>query len=148
MTTAAPAAPSSTYAGEIPPDQAWLRLSREEKAKLIDVRTQAEWSFVGVPDLSSIGKQVLLVSWQVFPAMVRNDAFTAQLETHGIHKNDVLLLLCRSGVRSKAAAEYLTALGYQACWNVSDGFEGPHDEAKHRGGKAGWKVAGLPWAQG
>ncbi|TAN68716.1 MAG: rhodanese-like domain-containing protein, partial [Magnetospirillum sp.] len=49
-TTTAPAAPSSTYAGEISPDQAWRRLSQEEKAKLIDVRTQAEWSFVGVPD--------------------------------------------------------------------------------------------------
>lgn len=148
MTTISTAVPPSTYAGEITPSQAWTRLSQESNAKLVDVRTQAEWSFVGVPDLSSLDKQVLLVSWQVFPSMVRNDAFAAQLETHGIRKTDVILLLCRSGVRSKAAAEYLTALGYQACWNVTDGFEGPHDEVKHRGGKAGWKFSDLPWAQG
>ena len=137
-----------TYAGEITPNQVWKRLSEEQNAKLVDVRTQAEWSFVGVPDLSSLDKQVLLVSWQVFPSMARNDAFAAQLEAHGIRKDDVLLLLCRSGVRSKAAAEYLTALGYQAAWNITDGFEGPHDEAKHRGGKVGWKASNLPWAQG
>ncbi len=59
-----------------------------------------------------------------------------------------MLLLCRSGVRSKAAAEFLTALGYQSCWNVDEGFEGPHDETKHRGLVAGWKADGLPWAQG
>ena len=138
----------STYAGEITPTQAWLRLSEEPTAKLVDVRTQAEWSFVGIPDLGSMDKQVLLVSWQVFPSMARNDAFATQLESHGLRKDDTVLLLCRSGVRSKAAAEYLTALGYGSAWNVTDGFEGPHDGQKHRGGQAGWKFSGLPWVQG
>jgi len=139
---------TSTYAGEISPAEAWKRLAAEPNAKIIDVRTQAEWSFVGVTDLSSVAKQPLLVSWQVFPTMARNDAFATQLEAHGIKKDDVLLLLCRSGVRSKAAAEYLTQLGYQAAWNVTDGFEGPHDDSRHRGATAGWKASGLPWAQG
>lgn len=138
----------TSYAGDMSPSQAWERLKSEPTAKLIDVRTQAEWSFVGVPDLSPAQKQVLLVSWQVFPTMARNDAFADQLAAHGVKKDDVVLLLCRSGVRSKAAAEYLTSLGYQSAWNVSDGFEGPHDEAKHRGIKAGWKAEQLPWAQG
>ncbi|ARJ65645.1 sulfurtransferase [Magnetospirillum sp. ME-1] len=136
------------YAGEISPKDAWERLASDPAAKIIDVRTQAEWSFVGVPDLSPVGKQVLLVSWQVFPTMARNDAFAAQVEAHGVKKDDTLLLLCRSGVRSRAAAELLTQLGYTAAWNITDGFEGPHDQAKHRGLTAGWKASGLPWAQG
>jgi rhodanese-related sulfurtransferase len=136
------------YAGEISPSDAWERLASAPSAKIIDVRTQAEWSFVGVPDLSPLGKQVLLVSWQVFPTMARNDAFAAQVEAHGVKKDDTLLLLCRSGVRSRAAAELLTQLGYGAAWNITDGFEGPHDSAKHRGLTAGWKASGLPWAQG
>ena len=148
MTAVSTAAAPATYAGEISPTQAWACLSQDPKAKLIDVRTQAEWSFVGIPDLSSLDKQVLLVSWQIFPTMDRNGAFLAQLESHGIGKDDLLLLLCRSGVRSKAAAEYLTAQGYGAAWNVADGFEGPHDGQKHRGGQAGWKFSSLPWAQG
>ena len=148
MTSISPLSATLGYAGEITPADAWNRLGAEPNAKIIDVRTQAEWSFVGVPDLSSLGKQVLLVSWQVFPTMARNDAFAAQLEAHGVKKDDVLLLLCRSGVRSKAAAEFLTALGYQAAWNITDGFEGPHDPQKHRGAVAGWKSSQLPWAQG
>ncbi|WP_096702149.1 rhodanese-like domain-containing protein [Magnetospirillum sp. 15-1] len=136
------------YAGEISPAAAWERLASDPSAKVIDVRTQAEWSFVGVPDLSPVGKQVLLVSWQVFPTMARNDAFVAQVEAHGVKKDDTLLLLCRSGVRSRAAAELLTQLGYTGAWNVTDGFEGPHDSTKHRGAVAGWKASGLPWAQG
>ncbi|CAA7617128.1 Rhodanese-related sulfurtransferase [Candidatus Terasakiella magnetica] len=136
------------YAGEITPTDAWKRVCDTPNAKIIDVRTQAEWSFVGVPDLSSSAKQLLLVSWQVFPTMARNDAFATQLDAHGVKKDDVLLLLCRSGVRSKAAAEFLTSLGYQQCWNITDGFEGPHDIAKHRGIAAGWKASGLPWVQG
>lgn len=136
------------YAGEISPSESWARLASDPRAKIVDVRTQAEWSFVGVPDLSSVGKQVLLVSWQVFPTMARNDAFAAQLEANGVGKDDVILLLCRSGVRSRAAAEFLTQLGYSQAWNITDGFEGPHDSAKHRGTTAGWKASGLPWAQG
>jgi rhodanese-related sulfurtransferase len=148
MTFPPSASRPTTYAGDVTPDQAWRLLSEDASARLVDVRTQAEWSFVGVPDLSSLDKQPLLVSWQVFPTMNRNEAFADQLETLGVSKGDTVLLLCRSGVRSKAAAEFLTAQGYRSCWNISDGFEGPHDEAKHRGTKAGWKVLGLPWAQG
>jgi rhodanese-related sulfurtransferase len=140
--------PSPTYAGEIGAAETWQRLAADPNAKLVDVRTQAEWAYVGVPDLSTLGKQPLLVSWQVFPSMARNEAFSEQLATLGAKPGDTLLLICRSGVRSKAAAEYLTQLGYTACWNVSDGFEGPHDDAKHRGGKAGWKASNLPWVQG
>lgn len=139
---------TTTYAGEITPTEAWTRLSEDSRARLIDVRTQAEWVYVGLPDLAAIEKQTLLVSWQIFPTMARNDAFADQLAAQGVRPDDPLLFICRSGVRSKAAAELMTSLGYTACWNVSDGFEGQLDDQRHRGGRGGWKAAGLPWIQG
>lgn len=138
----------STYAGDISPRDSWEKLSQSPDARLVDVRTQAEWQFVGVPDLSSLEKQPLLVSWQVFPTMARNEAFAQQLAAQGITTATPLYFLCRSGVRSKAAAELMTSLGYGQCWNISDGFEGPLDGARHRGGQSGWKASGLPWMQG
>jgi len=136
------------YAGDIVPSEAWQRLSSEGGAKLIDVRTQAEWMYVGVPDLGSLEKQPLLVSWQVFPTMSRNEAFAQQIEAQGVSRDDTLLFLCRSGVRSRAAAELMTSLGFSHSYNISDGFEGPLDDGRHRGAKLGWKASGLPWVQG
>lgn len=138
----------TAYAGDLTPAQAWERLQSEPNAKLIDVRTQAEWVYVGVPDLSPVGKQPILVQWQTFPAMARNEAFADQLKAQGIAPGDTLLFLCRSGVRSKAAAELMTQLGFGASYNIADGFEGPLDGSRHRGAAAGWKASGLPWAQG
>jgi Rhodanese-related sulfurtransferase len=138
----------TAYAGDISPSEAWERLTSDPKAKLVDVRTQAEWVYVGIPDLTPLGKQPLLVSWQVFPAMTRNEAFAEQLKSQGVQPDDTVLFLCRSGVRSKAAAELVTSLGYTAAYNVLDGFEGQLDSARHRGTAGGWKAAGLPWAQG
>lgn len=136
------------YAGEITPAEAWERLASSGDVKLVDVRTQAEWVYVGIPDLASLEKQPVLVSWQVFPTMTKNEAFAEQLAAQGIGKDDTVLFLCRSGVRSKAAAELMTSLGYAQCWNITDGFEGPLDGTRHRGGQAGWKASGLPWLQG
>ena len=138
----------TTYSGDLSPRDSWEKLKSTPEARLVDVRTQAEWQFVGLPDLSSLETQPILVSWQVFPTMAKNEAFAQQLAAQGITAGTPLLFLCRSGVRSKAAAELMTSLGYQECWNISDGFEGPLDEARHRGGKAGWKADNLPWLQG
>jgi rhodanese-related sulfurtransferase len=136
------------YAGDVSPADTWERLAADPKAKLIDVRTQAEWMYVGVPDLAPLSRQPLLVSWQVFPSMAVNDSFAAQVAAQGVGKDESLFFLCRSGVRSRAAAELLTALGYKHCYNIADGFEGPPDSARHRGATAGWKASGLPWVQG
>ncbi|MBC7907730.1 MAG: rhodanese-like domain-containing protein [Rhodospirillaceae bacterium] len=138
----------TAYAGDITPTEAWEKLASDANAKLIDVRTQAEWVYVGIPDLAPVDKKPLLVSWQVFPTMTKNEAFAQQLQSQGVQPGDTLLFLCRSGVRSKAAAELMTGLGYSASYNILDGFEGGLDETRHRGTGAGWKVAGLPWAQG
>lgn len=138
----------TAYAGDITPTEAWEKLASDANAKLIDVRTQAEWVYVGIPDLAPLDKKPLLVSWQVFPTMTKNEAFAEQLKSQGVQPGDTLLFLCRSGVRSKAAAELMTGLGYNASYNILDGFEGALDGTRHRGTAGGWKVAGLPWAQG
>ncbi|MDH3476101.1 MAG: rhodanese-like domain-containing protein [Rhodospirillales bacterium] len=136
------------YAGDVGPSEAWRILAEDPAALLVDVRTDAEWNFVGLPDLGDLGKQTLCVAWQIFPAMALNQDFSAELEAKGVTKQQPLLLICRSGVRSRHAAIALTQAGYGPCYNVADGFEGGHDEAGHRGRTAGWKAEGLPWAQG
>lgn len=137
-----------SYAGDVTPDEAWLILQGESAATLIDVRTDAEWSYVGGPDLSSLDKTPVAISWQLFPSMAINPGFVDEVERLDLSKDTPILLLCRSGARSKAAAQALTARGYRWCFNIADGFEGPHDETRHRGSVAGWKASGLPWRQG
>lgn len=134
------------YAGDIPADMAWRILAEDARAALIDVRTAPEWAFVGGVDLSSLGKQDLRISWQLFPQMNVNPTFVAEVSLAGAPNNAPLLLLCRSGVRSRAAAIALTAAGYGPCYNIIDGFEGQLDEVRHRG-QGGWKAFNLPWAQ-
>lgn len=136
-----------SYAGDVDPTEAWKMLSQSEQATLVDVRTEAEWGYVGVPDLSGIGKQPLFLQWQVFPTMTPNPNFVAALAEARPDKDAPLLFLCRSGARSRAAAVAMTAAGYRHCYNVSDGFEGNADVARHRGQVAGWKASGLPWVQ-
>ncbi len=129
----------------------WDRLKTDPAAVLVDVRTKAEWSFVGVADLSSIGRQVLLTEWQTFPAGQVDpqfaDKLAGQLEAAGVGKDHEIFFICRSGGRSKSAATVMAAKGYSRCRNVADGFEGPLDPTRHRGAAGGWKAAGLPWVQ-
>jgi rhodanese-related sulfurtransferase len=139
---------TETYAGDLTPRSAWTMLAGDPGAVLIDVRTKPEWAYVGLPDLAPIGKQALKIEWQSWPEGTRNPDFAAAVTQAGIAREQKILLLCRSGVRSKAAAELLTAQGWRHCYNISDGFEGPLDAAKHRGGSAGWQHDGLPWQQG
>ncbi|MGO4362043.1 rhodanese-like domain-containing protein [Terrabacter sp. RAF57] len=136
-----------SYAGDVTPEQAWTVLRDEPGAALVDVRTRAEWSYVGLPDLGGIGKDVVLVEWQTYPEGTVNERFTADLEAAGVPKDAPVYFLCRSGVRSVAAAEAATRNGWSRSHNVLEGFEGTHDEQRHRA-VSGWKVAGLPWVQG
>ena len=136
------------YAGDIKPKAAWDILQKDPDACLIDVRTDAEWRYVGLPKLDKLGKATHCVSWQVFPDNRLNGGFVEQIKGAGIRPDQPLLLLCRSGQRSKNAAIALTAAGYRCCYNVAEGFEGDRDGTGHRGTVGGWKVAGLPWEQG
>lgn len=131
--------------------EVWERLKSDPGSQMVDVRTQAEWAFVGMPDLSSLGKQLLCVEWQQFPGAQPNQSFTSQVETGlselSAGQDTELFFICRSGQRSLLSAEALAAAGYRACHNVAGGFEGPLDTDGHRGRVAGWKAAGLPWLQ-
>lgn len=135
------------YAGDLSVRESWELLARDKNAVLVDCRSDAEWAFVGAPDLSSLDAKPVFVSWQTFPGMRPNPFFADQVKAAGIGPERSVLFLCRSGVRSKAAAIAVTASGYERCYNVAGGFEGPHDQARHRGGVEGWKAAGLPWKQ-
>jgi rhodanese-related sulfurtransferase len=136
------------YAGDLSPSDAWKLLTDDRAATLIDVRTPAEWNYVGVPDLSSVGKQPLLVPWVFFPSMELNEQFATHVENSGLDRDAPLLFICRSGARSRAAAIAMAARGFTKCYNVASGFEGDADKTRHRGTVSGWKVEGLPWLQG
>lgn len=141
------AQPEAGYAGDVNPRKAYDILSADADAVLIDCRTTPEWQFVGVPDLSPLGKEVLLLSWQAYPTMDVQVDFVDQVKARGVTPDQPVLLLCRSGARSRAAAIALTQAGFEKAFNVAEGFEGDKDGEQHRGQVGGWKVAGLPWVQ-
>ena len=142
-----PAVTSLGYGGDVSSPEAWRALAERDDAVLIDVRTTAEWAFVGLPDLSELNKKALSISWQFYPDMRLNENFAAEVRAEGVRPEQAVYLICRSGQRSRHAAMALTAAGYAHCFNVADGFEGPPDAERRRGRVAGWKFAGLPWVQ-
>ena len=141
----------SGYAGDVECSTAWENLADNKNSILVDVRTSAEWNFVGLPDLSALQKDVVLLEWQQYPAMNLNSDFTTELssliEKIGGDQDTEIYFLCRSGVRSQSAAVAMTSLGYKNSFNVIGGFEGGHNEQKHRGRVNGWKASNLPWHQ-
>ena len=132
------------YKGDLLPGETYERLQASDNAVLIDVRTDAEWAFVGIPAVENL----MRLCWQSYPTMERNPGFEAEVETAGISKDAEIFLICRSGQRSAAAAVALTQAGFENCYNVAEGFEGDKDARGHRGSVGGWKHAGLPWIQG
>lgn len=139
------------YAGDIEPPRAWDLLSKEQDAVLVDVRTSAEWNFVGLSDLSSLGKQTVMIEWQSLPSMARNANFDRDIKDvlEQLHAGPAtaIVFICRSGARSRDAAISMTQSGFRRCYNLAGGFEGDLDAARHRGGRNGWKFYGLPWKQ-
>lgn len=133
-----------SYAGDITPRQAWDLLSDNPDAMLVDVRTDAEWRFVGVPDLTGLGRAVVYIEWNRTDGQ-RNEDFVSDLLAAGVAGGPVVFL-CRSGNRSIGAAEAATAAGIAPSYNVLDGFEGNLDDDGHRGA-TGWRAIGLPWRQ-
>lgn len=129
-----------TYAGDLTPEQAHALILEQPHATLIDVRTMAEWTWVGVPDIDG----ARFVEWNSWPSGSPNPDFVAQA-SDGLDQSEPILCLCRSGARSAAAAAALTAAGFTTVYNISDGFEGNPDHDGHRRG--GWRGAGLPWRQ-
>jgi rhodanese-related sulfurtransferase len=145
------ASPTPDYAGDLSVQQAWDLLVQDPKVQLIDVRTVAEWNFVGLPDLSSLERPVHRVEWQSYPSMQPNPHFVADaiqaLGEAGADTSTPVVFLCRTGARSRAAAMAMTRAGYQKAFNIASGFEGAITPEGHRGAIDGWKAAGLPWRQ-
>lgn len=138
-----------SYAGDITPQEAWKLLSENPRAVLVDVRTDAEWRFVGVPDLSSLGREVVYIEWNTGNG-TRNENFLSDLQEHvppAETEERPVVFLCRSGNRSIGAAEVATEAGITPAYNVLDGFEGHLNASGHRG-DTGWRAVGLPWKQG
>ena len=127
------------YAGSLAPVDAWA-LVEAGRAVLVDVRSNEERKFVGYVPGS------VHVAWATGTALTRNPRFLRELEAK-VGKNDVVLLLCRSGKRSALAAEAATKIGFNAAFNVSEGFEGDLDADGRRGRVGGWRLHGLKWVQ-
>jgi len=130
------------YAGALAPKEAFALMRSAVPATLVDVRTQAEWYWVGrVPG-------AVTIEWSTYPGGARNPAFLAQLREQVPMTSALLMFICRSGQRSHHAAALATEAGYSHCYNVLEGFEGDRDAQGHRNSINGWRATGLPWEQG
>ena len=131
---------SLSYAGALTPHEAYEVWREIPGAKLVDVRTSAEFEWVGrIPGAVEI-------EWITYPTGQPNPDFMKELEQH-VPKDVPLMFICRSGMRSHHAAVMATKAGYAECYNVLEGFEGDKDPSGHRNSEAGWRHAGLPWVQ-
>ena len=129
------------YAGELTPNEAYFLLQNAPGAKIVDVRTRAEWDWVGrVPEAVEI-------EWNQYPGGQRNPHFLAELKQQ-LDPEAIVMFLCRSGVRSIGAASAATEAGYRNSYNIMEGFEGDKDAQAHRNTVGGWRKHGLPWIQG
>jgi rhodanese-related sulfurtransferase len=129
------------YSGALLPEEAFTLLQNVPAAKLVDVRSNAEWNFVGVIP------GAVNVEWKTFPGMIDNPHFLEQLK-HQVDAESLVMFICRTGARSDQAARTAAANGFSDCFNVLEGFEGDKDGHGHRGKVNGWKARNLPWAQG
>jgi rhodanese-related sulfurtransferase len=128
------------YCGALMPSEAYTLLQTAPGAKIVDVRTRAEWDYVGrVPN-------AVQIEWQTYPGGQPNPAFLAELQAQ-VECESPVMFLCRSGARSHAAAIAATGNGYSQAFNVLEGFEGNKDAEGHRNSIGGWRAAGLPWVQ-
>ena len=126
------------YSGALTPKEAYEVWQLAPGAKLVDVRTRAEWDWVGrIPD-------AIEIEWISYPGNQLNNDFLAQLKRQ-VDSESLVMFLCRSGMRSQKAACLATEAGYAECFNVLEGFEGDVDASGQRGKIGGWRKAGLPW---
>lgn len=128
------------YAGAVTPDEAVALLGANPDAKLVDVRTRAEWTYVGRPE------NAVEIEWQTFPDMTVNPQFLDELE-RAAAKESPVFFICRSGARSHHAAIAAQNAGWKAAFNVLEGFEGDLDDRQKRNRVNGWRFRGLPWSQ-
>ena len=127
-----------SYAGALTPKEAYALWQTAPGTRVVDVRTRAEWNWVGrIPG-------AIEIEWQGWPDTHANPNFLAELRQQADPESQ-LLFVCRSGIRSHHAAVAATEVGWTACYNVLEGFEGDKDANGQRGKLGGWRHAGLPW---
>ena len=130
---------SLPYAGEVTLEETY-RLFSAYGAKIIDVRSRFEYETIGhIPGTA-------LVSWKHWPSGETNADFLPELHAQ-CAADDIVLFLCRSGIRSHATAKVAAATGFRQAFNILEGFEGDLDQHGQRGNIGGWRKAGLPWIQ-
>jgi rhodanese-related sulfurtransferase len=128
------------YIGALLPSEAYSLLQKAPGAKLVDVRTRAEWDYVGRVS------GAVQIEWQRYPTGQVNPDFLVELQAQ-VDPEALVMFMCRSGARSHAAATAAAAAGYTQAFNVLEGFEGDKDQNGHRNTVGGWRAAGLPWVQ-
>lgn len=130
----------AAYEGALTPKEATELLQLVPHARLVDVRTRAEWDWVGrVPN-------AIEIEWQTYPGSTPNPHFIQSLR-QALPTETLLLFLCRSGDRSASAAAAATEAGFPDCYNILEGFEGDKDGQGQRNRLNGWRFHGLPWHQ-
>ncbi|MFW2076867.1 rhodanese-like domain-containing protein [Acinetobacter sp. ULE_I010] len=127
------------FTGTVLPHEAWS-LFQAGLVEIVDVRTNEERKFVGYV------KETIHIPWATGTALNRNPRFAKELESK-VGKDKIILLLCRSGKRSAAAANVAFNAGFENIYNIEQGFEGDIDENEHRGSFNGWRFHNLPWVQ-
>ncbi len=136
---------NNAYAGELTSRETYDYLMAHDDGMVVDVRTEVEWSSVGVPVLPDDKTSPVLLSWRLLPDMTLNMAFAEKLQQCCSNKATPLFFLCRSGVRSMDAANEMAKRGYLNCFNIVAGFEGCARVAGSSAQVLGWKAEGLPW---
>ncbi len=138
---------------QIYPNDAYQILQNNQNSILIDVRTNFEWETVGIVDYLSFCNPALFISWQNYPDMQIDPDFLVKLESSlneklssiKNYKNSAdLIFLCRTGIRSNAAAELCLKNGYSNLFNIINGFEGDSNQQGQRSLINGWKAQNLP----
>lgn len=125
--------------------EAMERMQNDKNFVLVDVRTPMEWSSVGIPDLQSLHKDLVQLSWREYPAMQVNPLFMEELQRKVPNKESTVYFICKAGGRSFEAAATAQHYGYTHCINIHDGFEGETNDGQRGSRSNGWKASGLPW---
>jgi rhodanese-related sulfurtransferase len=130
------------YAGIVTPQEAYALVLSDPAIRLVDVRSNAERDWIGIVAINQA--QHAAIQWTLYPSGLPNPDFLTQLNQIAT-RDQVLLFLCRSGVRSRHAAKLASENGFTQCFDILEGFEGDKDAAGHRKTTTGWCKVGLPW---
>lgn len=144
----APARQTETtlHAGDVSASEVWAYI-QDNPAAVVDVRTEPEWTFSGLPALEDTAAALHCISWVNYPGFTPNAAFLDKLRSVAPDPHRPVFFLCKTGGRSHQAAVAATSEGYSYAYNILHGFEGDHNELGQRGHVNGWKGEGLPWNQ-